>query len=204
VKISILVEGKTEKVFLPHLRAYLHPRLSGKMPRLSPVSFDGRIPREDKLRRIVANLLSGSNASDYVIALTDVYTGTVPPDFVNATDAKEKMRRWVGDEPRFHPHAAQHDFEAWLLPYWETIKRLAGSTSSRPSGNSEDVNHNDPPAHRLARVFETGTCRDSYVKTRDAGRILRESNLALAIQECGELKAMINTILRLCGGDIIQ
>lgn len=31
-----------------------------------------------------------------------------------AADAKQKMREWVGTEPRFFPHAACHDFEAWL------------------------------------------------------------------------------------------
>jgi hypothetical protein len=57
-----------------------------------------------------------------VIALTDVYTGTQPHEFQNAEDAKKKMRQWVGDEPRFHPHAAQYDFEAWLLLYFELVR----------------------------------------------------------------------------------
>ena len=59
-----------------------------------------------------------------MIALTDVYTGN--RDFQDAEDAKEKMREWVGENPRFFPHAAQFEFEAWLLPFWTTIQRLAG------------------------------------------------------------------------------
>src|SRR5580692_9881419 len=118
------------------------------MPRLDPFPYDGRIPREQKLRRVVENLLShGKPPSDAVIALTDVYTGT--NDFNDAADAKQKMRAWVGSEPRFHPHAAQHDFEAWLLPYWSEIQRLAGHNKAAPPGAAEAVNHSHPPAHYL-------------------------------------------------------
>jgi hypothetical protein len=119
MKISIIVEGKTEKAFIPHLRRYLEGHLSGKMPKLDPLPYDGRIPSGDKLKRLVNNLLS--DKADHVIALTDVYTGSQPIAFANATDAKNKMRNWVGDEEKFHPHAAQHDFEAWLLPFWSYI-----------------------------------------------------------------------------------
>ncbi len=203
MKISIIVEGKTEKVFIPHLREYLNPRLSGNMPKLDTLPYDGRIPKEKKLKRVVENLLGGANAADHVIALTDVYTGANPPDFQDAADAKAKMMSWVGNEPRFHPHAAQYDFEAWLLPYWPTIQRLAKHTKAAPGGNPETVNHQNPPARRIGEIFEIGGCRDSYVKPRDAARILRENNLSTAINQCSELKALINTILSVCGGSVI-
>jgi hypothetical protein len=200
VKIAIIVEGKTEKVFLPHLKGFLSSRLTGRMPRLVPLVYDGRIPKEDKLKRLVENELQGRNAADHVIALTDVYTGTNPPDFLDAADAKAKMRQWVGDEPRFHPHAAQHDFEAWLLPYWPTIQKMAGHNKAVPPGQPETVNHNNPPAYRIKEIFEIGKCRDSYVKTRDAGKILGQNDLLVAINACDELKAFVNTILKVSGG----
>ncbi len=203
MKISIIVEGKTEKAFIPYLREYLKPRLAKNMPKLDTFPYDGRIPKEDKLRRVVANLLSGPRAADHVIALTDVYTGSQPPDFQDATDAKSRMNRWVGPEERFHPHASQYDFEAWLLPYWPTIQRLAGHNKVAPSGNAETVNHDHPPSYRIKEIFEIGRCRDSYVKPRDAGRILRENDLAVAINQCTELKAFVNTILSVCGGKVI-
>src|SRR5437879_992942 len=109
--------------FKDHLRAFLQPKLAGRMPRLEFSPHNGRIPKEDKLRRLVEGLLSiGKTPSDAVIALTDVYTGT--GDFVDAADAKAKMRQWVGDNNRFYPHVAQYDFEAWLLPYWDDIQRI--------------------------------------------------------------------------------
>ena len=204
MRIAMIVEGKTEKAFLPHLRAFLETRLEGRMPRLDPVSYDGRIPKGDKLRRVVENLLGGRrDPADAVIALTDVYTGAQPPEFVDAADAKAKMRQWVGDDDQFHPHAAQHDFEAWLLPYWNTIQQLAGSNRAPFAPNPEQVNHSRPPAHRLQEVFHTGSRGQSYVKVRDAGRILRGQDLLVAATACAELKALLNTILSLCGGAAI-
>lgn len=129
MKLSIIVEGRTETAFKEALSAFLRSRIS-RMPRLDFLSQDGRVPKAEKLKRLVHNLLQGG--SDHVIALTDVYTGTRPPDFIDAADARAKMSQWVGDEPRFHPHAAQHDFEAWLLPYWTTIQKLALHNKAAP------------------------------------------------------------------------
>ena len=79
------------------------------MPNLDPLPCNGRIPTGEKLNRMVNYLLEiPSKHSDYVIALTDVYTGN--NDFTDANDAKTKMRGWVNDR-RFFPHAAQHDFK---------------------------------------------------------------------------------------------
>ena len=204
MKIALIVEGKTEKIFLPYLRRFLQVRLEGKLPKIVPSPYDGRIPVGTKLKRVVQNLLSGKDSVDHVIALTDVYTGRRPPDFIDAADAKSKMRQWVGEEPRFHPHAAQYDFEAWLLPYWSTIQKLAGHNMVVPGNNPEKVNHDNPPAHRIKAIFEAGQCRDSYVKPRDAGRILRDNDLSVSIAQCQELKALLNTIISICGGTVIS
>lgn len=185
--------------FKSHLRAFLETRLAGRMPRLDPFPYDGRIPKEDKLRRIVEKLLSGSSPSDAVIALTDVYTGS--DDFADAADAKAKMRRWVGAERGFHPHAAQYDFEAWLLPYWDEIQRIAGHNRNAPAGRPESINHNHPPSHHIKEIFRIGRCRDDYSKPRDANRILRDKDLTIAASQCVELKAFLNTILTLSGGE---
>lgn len=202
MRIAILVEGATEQAFIPKLREFLKTRLPhGMMPKLDTVPCDGRVPTGDKLRRIVENLLTGKNAADAVIALTDVYTGT--REFASAKDAKDKMRSWVGGEPRFYPHVALHDFEAWLLPYWSEIQSLAGSTRTSPGAHPEQVNHDKPPAHRLQEVFRTGNKGKAYVKPRDAARILRNRDLAIAAEACPELKAFLNTILALCGAATI-
>lgn len=186
MKIALIVEGATEKVFIPYLRSFLEDKLPGRMPSLHVCSYDGRIPKNDKLKRIVENLLGGGITADQVIALTDVYTRT--SDFQDASDAKNKMRQWVPGEPRFHPHVAQHDFEAWLLPYWSTIQHLAGHNGAAPQGQPESVNHNNPPARRIADLFARGSCRKHYNKPRDAKRILKGNDLSIAIEALPRIK----------------
>jgi hypothetical protein len=91
MKISILVEGKTERAFKPHLILHLEKQLAGKMPRLDFLPYDGRIPTGDRLKRVVENLLNDRrHPADAVVALTDVYTGTGPPAFPTAEDAKSE------------------------------------------------------------------------------------------------------------------
>ena len=134
-----------------------------------------------------------------MIALTDVYTGT--NDFVDAADAKRKMRAWVGNNEKFFPHAAQHDFEAWLLPFWSDIQVLAGHQRAAPPGPPESVNHDRPPSYHIREIFRIGTCRRDYSKARDAARILRGKDLTEAANKCPELKAFLNTILALSGAE---
>ncbi|MEH2281664.1 MAG: DUF4276 family protein [Nostoc sp.] len=200
MRIAILVEGATEKAFKLILLDFLKLRLQQQMPKLQFIPDDGRIPKEEKLRRKVENLLTGRDAFDAVIALTHVYTGT--NDFQDAADAKAKMKTWVGNNPNFYPHAAQYDFEAWLLPYWSTIQKLAGHNKSAPGGLPEQVNHNKSPSYHIKEIFELGKKR-SYSKTRDAAKILKNNNLMDAVNLCLELKAFINTILSLCEVDLI-
>jgi len=71
VKITIIVEGRTERAFIPYLREYLKSRLGKHMPKLDPLPQDGRIPTGNKLKHLVENVLRGKNASDHVIALAN-------------------------------------------------------------------------------------------------------------------------------------
>jgi hypothetical protein len=200
LKITVLIEGRTEQAFKPHLLEFLKRRLDRRMPNIDFFPCQGRIHKGEKLRRTVENLLrNGKVPSDAVIALTDVYTGT--SDFVDAVDAKRKMQIWVGNNSKFHPHAAQHDFEAWLLPFWNDIQALAGHNRSAPAGSPEFVNHHRPPSYHIREIFRAGACRDDYSKPRDAGRILRGKDLSISANKCPELRAFLNTILMLSGAE---
>ena len=156
MKIAILVEGATEMAFRKKLREFLESRLEQKMPRLDFKPQHGGIPKQGKLKKIVETLLD-NDGYDAVIALTDVYTGK--PDFKDANDAKEKMMTWVDNNPNFYPHTALHDFEAWLLPYWLTIKKLAKHNRSDPSGSPETVNHQKPPSYWIKEIFKIRNTR---------------------------------------------
>jgi hypothetical protein len=197
MKIAILVEGATERAFKKKLCEFLQSRLGQKMPRLHFIPQDGPIPKEGKLKRIVENLLD-NDGYHAVIALTDVYTGK--PDFKDATDAKEKMKRWVDNNPNFYPHTASHDFEAWLLPYWKTIQKRAKHNLSAPSGSGspETVNHQKPPSYWIKEIFRTGQCRRDYNKVIDGVAILKDNDLMIAIDACPELKAFVYRIISLC------
>lgn len=200
MKIAILVEGATERAFKKKLEEFLQSRLGQKMPRLHFITQDGGIPKEEKLKKIVENLLD-NNGCDAVIALTDVQTGK--PDFKDANDAKEKMRTWVGKNPKFYPHTASHDFEAWLLPYWKTIQKRAKHNRSAPSGSPETVNHQKPPSYWIKEIFSTGQCRRDYNKVIDGVAILKNNDLMIAIKACPELKAFVNRIISLFDEDKI-
>jgi hypothetical protein len=194
-KITVIVEGKTEKAFMPTLRAFLEKRLPGKMPRLDPFPYDGLLSKRngEKLHGDVKRLLSGKNKSDAVIALSDVY-----PAFLDAEDAKNQMRAWVGNEPSFFPHVALHDFEAWLLPFWDIIQNLAGSNRKSPGAHPEQVNHGKPPSKHLQEVFLSGNKGKAYGKVLNAPRILRNQDLAIAAKACPELQKFLDTLVRLC------
>jgi hypothetical protein len=196
MRIAIIVEGATEKAFKNALDAFLLTRLSAdQRPKLKFIAEDGRLPTGEHLRRDVRRLLK---AYDDVIALTDVYTGTHPPDFDSAADARDKMRQWVGNEPRFHAHAAQYEFEAWLLPFWSQIRKLSRSNRRSPSHTPESVNHNKPPSMHIEDAYKAGKKR-AYRKTLDGNLILRGQDLSVSAAACPELKAFLNTILALCG-----
>ncbi|WP_445171081.1 DUF4276 family protein [Microcoleus sp.] len=195
MRIAILVEGATEMAFRKKLHEFLQSRLEQKMPRLDFKPQHGGIPKEKKLKLIVENFLD-NDGYDSVIALTDVYTGK--QDFKDANDGKDKMRRWVDKNPKFYPHTALHDFEAWLLPYWKTIQKLAKHNRSAPSGLPETVNHQKPPSYWIKEIFKIGTRGKDYNKVIDGMAILKNNDLMIAIKACPELKSFVNQIIYLC------
>jgi hypothetical protein len=202
MKIALMVEGATEEAFLSVFREFLSSRLAGRMPAIVPFTYRS-LPQGKRFRGEVERLLSGKSPADAVVALTDVYTGTVPPRFENAADARSKLRDWAGHNPAFYAHAAQYDFEAWLIPYWNSIQRIAGSKLALPSKHPEHINHSRLASYHIREAFRTGTKRKAYVKKRDALRILRGQDLMASITACPELKAFVNTFLELCGGELI-
>jgi hypothetical protein len=83
MKISLIMEGKTEKVFLPHLRAFLQTRLTGPMPKLDPVLYvktrdADRILRGQDL--LVAAKACGELKAflNTILKLCDGYTAMIP------------------------------------------------------------------------------------------------------------------------------
>lgn len=206
MKIIVMVEGSTEMAFKAVLLEFLHNRLSGRMPRLDFRKSDGGVPVKDALKRTVQAYLNGDRGADHVIWLTDVYVDSRNIGkglWTTAAEAKAQARRWVGEDPRFHPHVALHDFEAWLIPYWDRIKQVTGVNRNTPSKHPESINHGKPPSYHIKALYELRKPKASYVKRRDAVAILRGQDLMIAINACPELKSFVNTILQLSGGEEI-
>ncbi|HEY6234979.1 MAG TPA: hypothetical protein VIW69_07780 [Candidatus Elarobacter sp.] len=77
--------------------------------------YHGRIPKEKKLQSTV---------------VTDVYTGT--DDFVDATDAKEKMRRWVGPDPVFFRTLHSMTLKRGYCRIGQTFRELRATIELHP------------------------------------------------------------------------
>jgi hypothetical protein len=196
VKIVVMVEGLTEKSALGQpLREFLRSRVAGAQPRIVFDVIKGKLPLTDKLARDVQR--HRNQQCDAVIALTDVYTGEMAPTFKDADDAKLKLRQVVGNYDWFHPHAAQYEFEAWLLPYWSKVCDIA-KCSAKQVKDPEQTNHGKPPSAVLNDLFRRGRGGVGYNKTRDAPRILHGVDLAVAADQCRELKLFLNTFLTIC------
>jgi hypothetical protein len=193
VKIILIVEGATESALRQHLKSFLDRRAreAGKSPVRLETRGEMTLDR-NKLRGRVRRELRAPDVVG-VVGLIDVF-----PDFKNAADAKKFLRNAVGNEPRFHAHAAQFDVEAWLLPYWDDICRRVGVRQSPPGSNPETVDSLNPPAYRLKALYQRARPKPrKYVKTTEMYAILKGKDLTFSAARCPEFKAFLNTLLTL-------
>lgn len=191
--VVLLVEGATETALKGHLKRFLDERAQKEnKPKLAlrTKSLDG-IPQERKLRKRI-ELELRSEKVRAVVGLPDVY-----PKFSSAREAKDFLRHAAGHDRRFFPHAAKHNVEAWLIPYWEVTCRRIGSSRARPGSNPEEVNRMNPPSKHLEDLYPVA--RRKYTKPLEMSAISEGQALAVAAQECKELKSLLNTLLKLGG-----
>jgi hypothetical protein len=81
---------------------------------------------------------------------------------------KKKMQQWAGNNPKSYPHAARYGFEAWLIPFWHEIQRIADTAIGSRGASPEKIDYDNPPSRRIRRTFQAGSCRGACVKTPDA------------------------------------
>ncbi|MBN1814385.1 MAG: DUF4276 family protein [Anaerolineae bacterium] len=192
--IVLLVEGATETALKDKLKSFLDGRaeVEGK-PKTALRTKEIMSLNPGKLRRRVYLELRDPKVMA-VVGLIDVY-----PDFASADEAKQFLRRAVGDEPRFYAHAAQYDVEAWLLPYWDFICQRLGVRKAKPGAHPEQVNLEQPPSRRLNELYRTASPTRKYIKPIEMAAILRNQDLTVAANQCPELKSLLNTLLLLAG-----
>ncbi len=192
--VVLLAEGDTERVVKEHLKTFLDAQavLEKRPPILSVTR--GRIEIKAALLRKQVEL-ELDNREYRLIGLVDVY-----PQFSDARAAKDWLRAAVGNIPQFYAHAAQHDVEAWLLPYWDDICRRIHVQKRKPGVHPETVNSQNPPAYRLAALYQQAVPKPrQYNKPAEMREILRGKDLTVAANACPEFKALLNTLLKLSG-----
>lgn len=200
-EIVVLCEGATEKGLKEALKVFLDGecvRAGKDRMRLTLVPTNGgsELLKADRLSALVNRHLSRPGVVG-VIGLVDVVAPGVRTRFANAAEAIATLRSLMQSEPRFHPHAAQHDVEAWLLPYWATACRKVNRQQRAPGASPEAVNHGHPPSYHLNELYRLAGKR--YDKPRDAAAILRGQDLRVAANACPQFKAFLNTLLDLSG-----
>jgi hypothetical protein len=189
-KIILLGEGETEKKLGQVLKNFIDQQISvGNFVGLQSRPIARTL---DRLKFQIKTELKNPEVIG-VIALLDVY-----PDFTSAKEVKTYLQK-ASNDPRYFPHAAPYEVEAWLLPYWDKIcTRLKQPKLQSLGRYPEKVNGENPPSHRLDALYQKHL-RQRYNKPVELQAILSGVDLSKAASQCPELKALLNTLCKLAG-----
>jgi hypothetical protein len=191
--IVLLVEGDTEAALKTHLKSFLDRRAAEEdKPSLRLETRAEVAHTTGRFRNRVRLELERPQVTA-VVALVDVF-----PNYANAAEARAELVARAGAPANFYAHAAQHDVEAWLLPFWNDICRHVNVRRPVPGAHPEQVNHERPPAYRLAELYRLAqpTPR-KYKKVTEMYALLRNKDLTIIATQCPEFKAFVNTLLSL-------
>jgi len=196
MKVVVFCEGSTEEALRTGLREFVQARVRGAgRIGIETRSLDGPVMRK-KLGRLVELSLAKSDVVG-VVALSDVY-----PDFHDAKEAREALKRFgavAGRDPRFRPHAAQFDLEAWIMPFWSEIAKHLGVNATTPGARPEEIDNQRPPSHHLRDLY--AKAKQRYEKVLDGAKWLTAERLETAAGHCPELKSFLNSLLEFAGAD---
>lgn len=141
-----------------------------------------------ELMRLLAELLQEAAERTQVIVATQspALLRWLQPEHVIVADGKD-------GSCTLSP-AKSLKLEQWLAEY--SLDRLwqMGQLGGRP----EDINHGNPPAHRLRDLFQEGKPPRKYKKPIDGKKLFEKLDLAQVAAVCPEFKALLNTMLALC------
>ncbi len=136
--IVLLVEGTTEKAVKEKFKEFLDAKCKNEgrpRVRLETRLLDSRLLNKEIVCDITMKNLKRDEVNG-VVALMDVKCAGRPQQFQNAKETITYLQSCVPDEPRYRAHAAQFDFEAWWLPYWESIRKKVGVRKKTYRGKS--------------------------------------------------------------------
>jgi len=140
-----------------------------------------------------------------VVALLDLYGPTFyPPSQTDATSRRDWGRSHLQSmlqDPRYRPHFAVHEVEAWILAQPELLdskvrKKLPGNAEA-----PETVNFNEPPAKLLDRLYNE-VFRKNYKKVVEGTKLFAKLDPEVVYAKCPSFKALADDLLALCPATI--
>jgi len=194
MKIVLLCEGDTELALKGALKPFLDTWCDERGLRRVKIDvkpFDHSLNCKEIQRHLARH---GRDSEVVVIGLADVY-----PKFRGAAQVKEFLANCVRDsefKDKFFPHAAQYEFEAWLLPFWDSICKRLGIKAKRPGANPEMVDDQKPPSKHLRELYAKAGRR--YEKVTEAVKILKGRPIEEAAEQCPQLQELLDTLVKLC------
>ena len=200
------MEGYSERDALPaFLKRWLDPRLARPVG-VSIIRLEGAADYKRKIAGKVRFHLGDGRGGDVVaaIGLLDLYgSGLAFPASATTADeryawAKSHLEDDVVRHPRFRQHFAVHELEAWVLAEPTIFPSEVAARIEPLSRTPELVNFDQPPAVRLARIYERAFAgRRSYRKIVDGASLFAKLDPALAVARCPSLKRMLDEMLDL-------
>ena len=204
MKFILFVEGHTEhQAIAAFLKRWLDPRLPAPIG-VQTVRFDGwaeMVRDAPQKAKMYLNAPKGDVVA--VIALLDLYGLQLPyPAEVNSAAehtawGTKHLEQQVG-ETRFRQFFAVQETEAWLLSQ-PGLFPAEIAKSLQKLENPETVNHDEPPARLLDRLYKTATGR-GYKKVTEAKNLFPKLDPAAAYAKCPNLKGLLDEMLTLAQG----
>jgi len=205
VRFVVLVEGDTERRMLGRLLGcWLNKegRLGSKVG-VHAESVGGCPATAPETVRRAATHLTAPKRSDViaVAALSDWYTPDqglqrdVPKETADPIAwAASRLERKANLGPRFRAFFAVHEIEAWLWSQPDVLPRDVAAAVAADKRAPEEVNENEPPSHRLKRLYRKHFNRD-YRKVADGANLFRELRPEVAYDRCPHLAKMLDWML---------
>jgi hypothetical protein len=200
MKIVVLCEGYTERAVVSDLFSrWLNPRVSERIG-IKPVRFNGWKQLVDDAPRKAGFHLRDPKVLG-VIALLDLYGPTFYPEHLKSS---EERRIWGTkhlkdhlEDPRYRPHFAVHEVEAWILAQPDILDPKVRRKLPGKAVNPEVVNSNQPPAKLLDDIYSE-VFGKGYKKVVEGNKLFSKLDPEIVYEKCPAFKALADDLLRFC------
>ena len=203
MKFVIFVEGHTEhRVLADFVRPFLDSQLSQRIG-VHTVLFKGyhqyldEAPKKAKLYQSDPDTLG-------IMGLLDIYGLKVLPEGERDKPGylqrvKTKIEKSV-DQAKFRQHFAVYELEAWLLSQPDIFPQAVVKDFPAGISNPEKVNHDEPPAKLLERLYEKNL-KTGYKKVTDGQRLFSKLDPGVVYGKCPHFKRLLDDMVSTARGN---